>query len=95
MMSRVAVIEISTFRLRDGVDEQTFLAADDRVRTGFLYHQTGIVRATTARAEDGGWALIVQWYVAENADAANAQKTELDDLIDPATLERRRYTTLD
>src|SRR4029077_5940751 len=53
----MAVIDITTFRLRDGVDDVTFLRADERVRPAVLYQQPGLVRATTARGSDGGWVL--------------------------------------
>ena len=43
------VIEITTFALAGAADEDRFLLADERMRTGFLYKQPGLVRATTAR----------------------------------------------
>jgi hypothetical protein len=91
----MAVIEITTFRLTEGTDEGAFLAADEEMRTGFLYHQPGIARATTARDGEGGWAVIVLWYDDAHADAAAAKAPGLDGLIDESTIERRRYTTLD
>lgn len=89
----MAVIDITSFRLADGMDEQAFLDADERVRTGMLYQQSGLVRATTTRGNDGGWAIIVQW--ASEDDAHDPLATELADLVDPSTIERRRYRTLD
>ena len=90
----MAVIALTTFRLADGTDEAAFLAADDRVRTATLYHQPGIVRATTARTDDGRWAVIVMWESAEQADAVDVA-VELGDVVDAASVERARYTTLD
>ena len=46
----MAVIEITTFRLADDVDEAAFLEADERVRTGFLYRQPGLVQRHDIRA---------------------------------------------
>jgi hypothetical protein len=60
------------------------------VRT--LYQRRGLVRATTARSEDG-WAVIVQWAGEDVADPAALD--ELLALADPGTVERRRFTTLD
>jgi hypothetical protein len=95
----MAVIETTTFRLADDVDEAEFLAVDEAVRTGFLYHQSGIVRATTARGDDGEWIVVVLWMTYEDADAAaEVERT------DPATdrfahmivgADRRRYTLFD
>ena len=95
----MAVIELTTFRLADAVDEATFLAVDERVRTGFLYRRPGIIRTTTALSDDGEWALLVLWGSAEQADAA-ATAAEADpawtELLAMALLvERRRWTDLD
>src|SRR5436305_14731179 len=66
----MAVIETTTFRLADGVDEAAFLEADEQARTSFLYHQPGMMRATTARADDGEWLGVALWAAYENAHAA-------------------------
>jgi hypothetical protein len=89
----VAVIDITTFRLADGVDEARFLDVDERVRTADLYQRPEFARATTARADDGGWAVIVLWGSAEHA--VDLMTTELASVVDAASVERRRYTTLD
>lgn len=95
------VIEVSTFRLADGVGEHAYLDADERFRTGFLYQQRGLVRATTARTDDGGWMSVVFWDTPADAERAAARASddpvasELSGLIDAATLERRLATTLD
>jgi hypothetical protein len=97
----MAVIETTTLRLADGVDDATLLAADEKVRTGFLYQQPGLVRATTARGDDGQWIVVVLWASDDDADAAAARAetdpayAALTALVDGATLHRRRYTTFD
>ena len=95
----MAVIETTTFRLADGVDDANFLEADEQARTGFLYHQAGIIRATTAREDDGEWILVVLWASYEDADAA-AEVERVDPAMDRLThmmvgAERRRYSTFD
>ena len=89
----MAVIDITTFRLTAGVAEDAFLEVDERVRTGDLYHRPEFARATTARADDGGWAVIVLWGGDEYA--VDLMTTELASVVDSASVERRRYTTLD
>jgi hypothetical protein len=89
----MAVIDITTFRLAEGATEDGFLAVDERVRTGDLYRRPEFVRATTARADDGAWAVITLWGSAE--DAVDLMTTELASVADAASVERRRYTTLD
>jgi hypothetical protein len=95
----MAVIETTTFRLANGVDEAEFLEFDEQVRTGFLYHQPGFVRATTARGDGGAWIVVVMWATDDTADAALAAGTNdgtmqrFTDLVDDA--ERKRYSTID
>ena len=89
----MAVFEITTFRLADGVDDDAFLAVDERVCTGDLYHRVGLIRSTTARADGGAWAVVVLWFEDENV--VDLMTTELASVVDASTVERRRYTTLD
>ena len=95
------VIETTTFRLTEGTGEEQFLAADERARTGFLYRQRGLLRATTALGGDGEWIVVVLWATDDDADAAAARagadpaSAELRGLVNSATLVRRRYNTFD
>ena len=90
------IVEIVTFRLADGVDEERFLAADHRVQTEYFYLQRGIVRRTTARGADGGWLVLTFWDSIEDADsAASALPEEYASLIDGTTIRTERYSTLD
>jgi heme-degrading monooxygenase HmoA len=68
VVQNVAMIEIATFRIVGG--EDAFLELDQRIQTEFVYQQPGLVRRTTARAEDGEWAVITVWSSAAHADAA-------------------------
>ena len=95
------MIEILRFRLADGADEAAFLEADKLVQAEFAYQQPGLVRRTSARGEDGGWAVIDLWHSAAQAEACNA-KWGRDDVTaafmrfvaeDSVTVER--YTELD
>ncbi|MBV8386608.1 MAG: hypothetical protein JO248_09550 [Acidimicrobiia bacterium] len=95
----MAVIETRTFRLADGIDEAEFLEADEQARTGFLYHQAGMMRATTARADAGEWIVVVLWASYEDADAA-AEVERTDPHMDrfdhmTAGADRKRYSTFD
>ena len=95
------MIETTTFRLADGVGDDDFLDADEALRTGFLYHQPGMARATTARGDDGEWILVVLWASGDDAVAAEARAEgdsrvrRFTKLVDPATSLRRRYRTFD
>ena len=97
----MAVIELFTFRLSEGVDEAAFLAADQRVQTEFMYHQPGLARRTTARAGDGEWLCVLVWGAAADADRAATIASEhpatkaFAAVIDHDSVRLRRYTTLD
>jgi hypothetical protein len=95
------MINVLTFRLLDGVDETTFIAADARLQTEFANLQPGMVRRTTARGDDGGWAVFTIWASAEAAEAVAASSGENEvvaeflALIDRSTLAVDQYYELD
>ena len=96
------MIEVTTFRLRDGVDEATFAAADAAAQAEFFYQQHGLVRRTTARAADGEWVTVTLWGSADTAEAAasaladapagSAARAFLDCIDEPMSV--RRYEPL-
>ena len=63
-------VVVWTFRLKDGVSEEDFLAANERMQTEFVYQQPGFVRRTTARTSDGEWLVIGMWSSRSEAAAA-------------------------
>jgi hypothetical protein len=100
----MAVIETMTFRLVEGADVAAFLRADKRLQSDFAYQQTGLVRRTTARGEGstaGEWIVIDLWQSAEDADRAAARWEDDESagafmaLVDPGSVQVRRYTDLD
>ena len=86
------LVETTTFRLADGVDEAAFLAADEALQAD-LSPQQGFVRRTTARGKAGAWLVLAMWRSAEVADAAPAAIPQ--DLVDPGSVRRDRFETLD
>ena len=96
----MSIVEITTFRLAEGVTDQSFLALDRRIQTELVPNQTGFVRRTTARhGED--WLVVTLW--ASDADAAAYQRAvadhpvlvEFEHAVEAGTLHLTRYTTLD
>lgn len=93
------LIEITTFRLADGADENAFLDADSRIQTEFIPNLPGFVRRTTARGEE--WLVVTLW--GSESDALAAEELALTDpvvrvfdaLVDASTVRTARYTTLD
>jgi hypothetical protein len=86
------LLETTTFRLADGVDEAGFLAADEALQAE-LSPRRGFVRRTTARGEEGEWLVLTMWWSAEEADHAPAAVPEA--LVDAPSVRRGRFETLD
>lgn len=89
------------FRLPPGGDEAAFLAADRRLQEEFIYQQSGLLRRTMARGEDGGWIVIVHWRSSADADACETE-AERDELprsfwamLDSSSVSVERYQELD
>jgi hypothetical protein len=96
----VSIVEITTFRLADGVSDDAFLALDKRIQTELVPTQAGFWRRTTARhGED--WLVVTLW--AGEDDAAGFQRrvdghplqAEFERMVEAGTYHLTRYTTLD
>jgi hypothetical protein len=89
------LIEVQTYRPRAGVDEAAFTEADREVQAAFNC-LPGIMRRTTARAEDGEWLTVVLWWSSEEADAGAAHPAAeaFADVMEQGTLMVRRYTDI-
>jgi hypothetical protein len=86
------LLETTIFRLADGVDEAAFLAADEALQAE-LSPRPGFVRRTTARGAAAEWLVLTLWWSADAADDAPAAVPE--DLVDPGSVRRDRFETLD
>ena len=93
------IIEHHTFRLAEGVDDETFLEADRRVQTEFSPFRAGFIRRTTGRAADGEWLVETLWGTPDDAEAAARSDDPvmqgLLDCIDASSASVRHYATLD
>ncbi len=95
------VLEVTTFRLRPDAARTSFEAADRDVQIRFAYRQPGLLRRTTAVADAGQWVVLELWDSEEEADAAEARRPASPEvavfgsLVDPSTVRRTRYATLD
>jgi heme-degrading monooxygenase HmoA len=96
----VSIVEITTFRLAEGVADDAFLALDRRLQTELIPNQPGFLRRTTARhGED--WVVVTLW-ASEEAAAAYQRAVEGHPLqgeferdVEAGTFHLTRYTTLD
>ncbi|HEY1652527.1 MAG TPA: hypothetical protein VGG09_11650 [Acidimicrobiales bacterium] len=96
----MSVVEVVTFRLADGVSDESFLALDKRLQTELVPNRAGFVRRTTARHGEE-WLVVTLWR-SEDTAAAFARETEDDPLqvafariVEAGSLHLTRYETLD
>jgi heme-degrading monooxygenase HmoA len=96
----MSIVEITTFRLAAGTNEDAFLALDRRVQTELIPNQPGFVRRTTARRGED-WVVVTLWW---SEDAAVAFETvanthpvqmEFDGHLEVGSVQVHRYDTLD
>jgi hypothetical protein len=94
------VIEVQTFRLIAGADEEEFRVADERLQTEFYYDQPGLIRRTTGRSADGLFVALVHWDSSDEAEAAAVSLVSapswvaIAPLIDPSTQGIQRFSAL-
>lgn len=94
------VLEVTTFRLLAGVDDETFLARDKAVQTEVFPNSAGYLRRTTAKSADNEWLVVVLWDRDVDIDEFNARivtnsvQLEFDELIDRASIRTKRYTDI-
>ena len=94
------IVENRTFRLAEGTSEDDFVRADAECQTDFVYQQPGLIRRTTARGADGSWLVTTLWDSLDDAEAA--ERAEREDpsatgwlaLVDPRSMETRRFEAL-
>jgi heme-degrading monooxygenase HmoA len=96
----MSVVEITTFRLAAGANEDGFVDLDRRVQTELIPNQPGFLRRTTTRRGDD-WLVVTLWASEEAAAAfetvANADpvQTEFDGHLEVGSVITRRFDTLD
>ena len=96
----MSIVEITTFRLAEGVSDESFLAVDRRVQTELVPNQPGFMRRTTARhGED--WLVVTLWTTDDAAAAfqrvaeGHPVQVEFVRAAEAGTLHLARYATLD
>jgi hypothetical protein len=72
----MAVLEVETFNLAAGVDALAFRALDEQMQEWCYVNRPGIARRTTARAENGSYAVITLFDEASQADSTYYKSTD-------------------
>ena len=68
----MGVVEVTQFRLADGVKDDAFLAHDRRLQTELFPNRPGFLRRTTAR-RDGDWVVVTLWSNEDDAASVRAR----------------------
>jgi heme-degrading monooxygenase HmoA len=96
----VSIVEITTFRLAEGVTDESFLALDRRIQTELVPNRPGFMRRTTARHGDV-WLVVTLWSTEDAAAAyqraveGDPLQAEFDRMLEAGTVHLARYATLD
>jgi heme-degrading monooxygenase HmoA len=96
----VSIVEITTFRLAEGVTDASFLALDRRLQTELVPNRPGFLRRTTARHGDD-WLVVTLWSTEDAAGAyqcaveAHPLQVEFEHAVEAGSFHLARYTTLD
>ncbi|MCW2765462.1 MAG: hypothetical protein JWO11_1421 [Nocardioides sp.] len=94
-------VEIVNFRLKGGVDVDTFKAENAKMEHAFLGHLHGFKTRSTSATEDGQIAVVLHWAHAEDAQSSmdkfvgNPDTKDFTDLIDMDTFVMTRYVEFD
>jgi heme-degrading monooxygenase HmoA len=96
----VSIVEITTFRLAEGVTDGSLLELDRRVQTELVPNAPGFLRRTTARHGDD-WLVVTLWATEDDATAyqraveGNTLQAEFEGAAEAGTWHLARFTTLD
>ena len=96
----MSVVEVSTFRLAAGANEEAFLTLDRRVQTEVVPNRPGFLRRTTAR-RGKDWLVVTLWaseddaMAFDDAVAHDPVQMEFDGHLEVGSVHTRRYDTLD
>ncbi len=86
------MIEVSKFRLVDGVDTEEFLQKNAEFQQRFIYQQDGLLRRTIASGLDGEWVSITRWRSMKDARRSQSEASasrvakEFDALLEPTSV---------
>ena len=72
----MAVLEVETFTLAAGIDAVAFRALDEQMQEWCYVNRPGLARRTTARAENGTYAVITLFGEASQADSTYYKNTD-------------------
>lgn len=72
-MMQPHVIEIASFKLKNGVTYEEFASLDKQVETQHVAKQPGFISRNSAKGKNGEWIVVVHWET--EADAENSMNS--------------------
>lgn len=93
------VVEIVTFRLKQGVTVDEFRPLDKAVEVQHVAKQPGFISRESAAGDAGEWLAIVHWRSVEDAEASMASFSDAPateqfmSKVDESTMSMTRYTS--
>ena len=96
----MSVVEVTTFRLAEGMSDESFLALDKRLQTELIPNRSGFIRRTTAR-HGQEWLVVTLWWSEDDATAFEREtdgdplQAEFAQAVEAGTLHSTRFITLD
>jgi heme-degrading monooxygenase HmoA len=96
----VSIVEVTTFRLAEGVRDESFLLLDRRVQAELVPNQPGFLRRTTARHGEN-WIVVTLWSTEDAAGAfqraaeGHPLQVEFEHVVEAGSFHLDRYATLD
>lgn len=98
-MTHSVVIEIVTFKLKQGVSIDEFKLLDKAVELGHVVKQSGFISRESAAGDNGEWLVVVHWQSVADADASMASfpsakaAEQFMSNLDVNTMSMKRYVS--
>jgi hypothetical protein len=86
------MIEVTKFRLVDGVSTEDFLEKNAEFQQRFIYQQDGLLRRTVASGLEGEWVSITSWRSMKDARRSQSElqatpvAAEFSALLEPTSV---------
>ncbi len=96
-VTQSAVIEIATFKLKQGVTADEFRPLDKAVEMQHVAKQPGFISRESAAGDNGEWLVVVHWRSVEDAEASMASFSSVKaaeqfmSKLDANTMSMKRY----
>ena len=99
----MAIIEVARFKLKEDVDEKTFLETEKALANGQIRQQPGFISREAAKGENGEngeWVIILHWESAADSEAwrpkfmQDANGQAFASLLDRSSMKQDRYQAI-